>query len=437
MLRWLGLLGATWVVWSLVIAGVLANVVAPIPVVYAAAAIAAVVWLALFAFAVFGLRGTDAWPLMRHVVGPSGLAILAVLVIVIASLTLLEVRKPISQDTFARLFAGGDYVPAPYVMFHALPNERREIPNDPQSHGRTTGHVSTNSEGFRGPEWPASLKPAGQLRLAVLGGSSVFLGLTDDRTLPALVAAELARRLGGADVMPINGGILAGNSTQELILLATRIVDLSPDIVLVLDGFNDVNGPLNYDARVGYPYNFIVTEAAWRDYTSTEPAFQRLLGQSRTIERIREILGGTSSRSVNGFVLGTPQNDASIQAMAAAAANLHAANWRKIGQLCTANRIDCLLGLQPTLLYPSTGAGNESVNTKAYRLFYEQTIAEIGRPGAFPGATATTFTDMFGSDAASAFGDAVHLYDEANARFAARIADALCGAAPRLAGRCR
>jgi hypothetical protein len=372
--RWLILGAATWVVWSVIIAGVLAEVTAPIPLIYLAAGLVAVAWTILLIVALLGLRGTDAWPLVRHLVGAKGLAILGVFAVLVASLTLLEVRRPISRETFARLFAGDDYVPAPYVMFHARPNQRHDMPNDPQSHGRSTGHVSTNSEGYRGPEWPAGAKSAGQLRLAVLGGSSVFLGLTDQRTLPALVASELSRRT-GMEVVPINAGILAGNSTQELVLLGTRIVDLLPDVVLVLDGFNDVNGPLNYEPRVGYPYNFGVSEAAWRQYTSTEPALVRLLTQSRTAQRIREVLSGAAGRSVDGIVLGTPLDDAAISSMAAAAAAQHAASWRKMAQLCAAYRIDCVLGLQPTLLYPASGTGPETANVKAYQLFYERTLA--------------------------------------------------------------
>jgi len=101
--------------------------------------------------------------------------------------------------------------------------------------------LTINAQGFRGRDWTKE-KPPGVARVIVLGSSTAFgLGVRgDDRIFTAL----LERRLDeappdGRRVEVLNAAVGAYNSTQELILLTTELLDYSPDAVLVFDGFND------------------------------------------------------------------------------------------------------------------------------------------------------------------------------------------------------
>jgi len=102
--------------------------------------------------------------------------------------------------------------------------------------------VTINEDGFRGTSWRRD-KPEGTRRVIVLGGSAAFgVGATgDDRVL----APQLERRLDavararGLRVEVWNAGVIGYDSTQELVLLATRLIDRAPDVVVLLDGWND------------------------------------------------------------------------------------------------------------------------------------------------------------------------------------------------------
>lgn len=429
------LITVTYAAWFWMIGGVLAEWSASRALVYLAGSVTALLWSVAVALIVRGPQGDRPTPGQERV-RARRFVILASIAVILSGAVLLETRRSIPQTTFAAIF-GGILTPAPYVMFHTKPNLHIETLHDDFSRTGEPGRINVNSQGFRGPEWPTEADPR-QLRIAVFGGSSVFHGLTDERTIPALVAGALEARL-GRPVVPINAGIAAANSTQELVLLQTQIVDLRPDIIVVLDGFNDLYGPLMYDTRVGYPFNFQVMERAWESHTSTENLFVRLLKSSRLVGRITEILRGAPDRSVDGLVLGIPRDDASIDATASQAAQLHARNWKKIAQICRSIGADCLLALQPTKYHPRHRApgSSEDAESRAYRLFFEQREPAIqrGEPRV-AGVAVTSFADFFVGYDVDAFLDTVHIYDDANVRLADSIVETLCRTASQLKGRC-
>jgi lysophospholipase L1-like esterase len=138
--------------------------------------------------------------------------------------------------------------PEPYTMFGGRPGGRLAYP--PGTPERLNGR------GYRGAE-PAPVKPDGEIRVFVVGGSTVFEG---DPPLPVLLEAELHDR-GLTAVRCFNYGVLSAVSGQELARIVFEVVDLEPDLVVMFDGGNDLTSPVQYDPRPGYPFNFIVYEA--------------------------------------------------------------------------------------------------------------------------------------------------------------------------------
>lgn len=328
--------------------------------------------------------------------------------------------------------------PAPYVTFVARPGFRIERPKDVQSHGQATGRISVNSAGFRGPEWPSPQKQMNEIRVAVLGGSAVFYGLTDERTMPAFLSGALARRLDGAAVTALNGGIISANSTQELALLRSRLVDLRPDVIVVYDGFNDIWDPLYYDGRVGQPPDFVGIERP-----SVARLAHLLYRLGRSIGAVQGILQVTGFLSRDETPYASRSDPRALEALPDDAARQLLGNWRAMADVCRSAGIQCIFALQPTLLYRS-GALADDARTRippaerdAIERYYAAVEREIGdgAPAAFHGATAVSLAGLFGGSAGAAFWDAVHLYDEANAVVADRVAAIACDAASAL--RCR
>ena len=104
--------------------------------------------------------------------------------------------------------------------------------------GQQTPEVTINAQGFRGGDW--AQKDSSSCRIIVLGGSAAFgMGASrDDKVFLNL----LQRRLNASmetRVEVYNAGVPGYGSKQELILLATSLLDYDPDMILIFDGWND------------------------------------------------------------------------------------------------------------------------------------------------------------------------------------------------------
>ena len=96
---------------------------------------------------------------------------------------------------------------------------------------QTTPHFSINSLGFRGGEIPSEKIKS---RVVVIGSSMAFgTGLESDgdtfeQQLAALLDAEV-----------INAAVIGYGSGQELVEVLTAAVELQPDLIMTMDGYND------------------------------------------------------------------------------------------------------------------------------------------------------------------------------------------------------
>jgi lysophospholipase L1-like esterase len=110
--------------------------------------------------------------------------------------------------------------------------------NAPNQHN---GLFNVNSLGFRGREIHRQ-KAREAYRVILLGGSAVFgtWASSDEGTLPSLLEQQLNRAIRGTKRFEvINAGVIGYVSAQEFVYLATELLDLGPDLVIVYDGYND------------------------------------------------------------------------------------------------------------------------------------------------------------------------------------------------------
>lgn len=99
--------------------------------------------------------------------------------------------------------------------------------------------ITTNALGLRGPPVERAEAP-GTFRLVLTGGSAAFgWGASDDA---ACVAPLLEERLraGGREVEVLNAGCPAYTLTQEVLYTTVYLLDLEPDLVVSLTGYNDL-----------------------------------------------------------------------------------------------------------------------------------------------------------------------------------------------------
>jgi hypothetical protein len=96
-------------------------------------------------------------------------------------------------------------------------------------------YVRINRDGFRGAD-PGKAKPAGVVRIAVLGDSYVeAIQVAEDQTFTAVTGREFADcpRLKGKRVEAMNFGVDGYGTAQELVTLQRKVWAYAPDVVVL------------------------------------------------------------------------------------------------------------------------------------------------------------------------------------------------------------
>lgn len=131
---------------------------------------------------------------------------------------------------------------------------------------QSSNSININSEGFRGSEFSA-IKEQNDFRIIMLGGSTMFgTGATsDDTTIPGYLQSFFDESQLDNKIEVINAGIQGADSNTELKLIENKLLQFSPDLVIIYDGWNDLRSNQtptkllkNWDniCEFGKKYNF-------------------------------------------------------------------------------------------------------------------------------------------------------------------------------------
>jgi len=161
-------------------------------------------------------------------------AVFSVCVVEIISRRIFPSRPPFEQRFPVHQWR----CPKPYTMFSGVPSAN-----------------GLNSLGYVGAV-PALPKPEQEFRIFFLGGSTLVEG---SPPIPEIIE-ELFKKNGYPDVKTYNWGVVSSVSGMELARLVHEITGLSPDLVVMYNGANDMTLPFTWDPRPGYPFNFIAYE---------------------------------------------------------------------------------------------------------------------------------------------------------------------------------
>jgi|GEM_PF-4935435 len=134
-----------------------------------------------------------------------------------------------------------ELVPRPYVSIVTNP----EIP-------------AMNSLGYPG-ELPSKEKKEGELRIFMLGGSTVFGDdpyYVQSYPLPKMIE-ELLQKKYGKRIKVFNFGVAGSVTNQDLMRLVNDVVSFAPNLVIAYGGGNDIH---MHHRRVGYPHSYNLFE---------------------------------------------------------------------------------------------------------------------------------------------------------------------------------
>lgn len=164
-----------------------------------------------------------------------------------------------------------------------------------------------NNFGFRNDRDISKEKPDGTYRIIVIGGSGAWgTGASSNNTVWTSVVEDLLRKE-RCNVEVLNAGCAGYISFQELMYLQFKLLEFSPDMIIVFDGYNDVYmsslyGTAGYTANVS-PYYDVEKQF------NTEPLIFQIGGLIkqrsnlfRLARRIREKIMYESGRPMFPFV---------------------------------------------------------------------------------------------------------------------------------------
>jgi len=162
--------------------------------------------------------------------------------------------------------------------------------------------INFNSHGFRGPEFSA-IKPSDTYRIFMVGGSTMVGsgGSSDETSIPGILQKMFDSDSSVQKIEVINAGIAGENSDSELLLIQEKLRVLSPDLVIVYDGWNDL--------RADYPVAFTKENWEWMCKIGKQNNFEIIIthqpiagfGDKKLTHQ--EIVNSFTGEDHNGFQL--------------------------------------------------------------------------------------------------------------------------------------
>jgi lysophospholipase L1-like esterase len=320
----------------------------------------------------------------------------------------------------------------PYYMFTGAPNTSEQMA--PQMGGANDNEnlVTLNSLGFRIERLLEKVKPPSELRIFVMGGSSVFNGAPLAKTIPGQIEAELLRK-GFSQARVYNFGVVSAVSGQELALLTHLLVDYAPDVVISYGGGNDFASPYQYDPRPGFPFDFVTLQIGTQALASKldlRTALASQLLRSRLIAlifgpRLQEIrLPMSMLRTMVEYQ--TPKWENYI-------IDSYSNNLHRLCRIGYAFNFKFYAVLQPLIFQKSPWSEAEKnlkfgdENFASYmRRQHEQAAAAFGRLEADEGANGKcrflVLSQIFANDSRNLYWDFIHVNNDGNATIGSAIA---------------
>lgn len=283
----------------------------------------------------------------------------------------------------------------PFLSYKNMPNQKEK-------------NFSVNSLGFRGKEISKNTKD--KKRIIIIGGSSAFgTGLNSDKET---CACQLEQIL---NVEVINAGVIGYLSNQELIYLFMELVDLKPDLVIALNGFNDYLQSL-------IPTNKVLIGCNGQDQIESKLKLLSLLIYTSLMERIagiKYILFPEITSRIDTFTSKRIKNiDKTVDIDIAA--RVYANNMIKVQRVSNIYKFNFICLIQPKKVTSDTKKGVD-----VYQVFRNRVKKYFSNEGIrYIDLNDDNFKNVFTEDR---FMDEMHLDEEGNGRLAEIIAKTIIG----------
>ena len=288
--------------------------------------------------------------------------------------------------------------------------------------------ASFNASGYRSPERSTAPRTAGK-RILCLGGSTTFDTLADSNETSWPWRLERALAEQGLDVEVWNAGVPTWTTAENVIALVTRDLELAPDLLVVMQGFNDMQPAAHMPHDPTYVKGHSERTLEALGFTLEAPS---LVARSVLVEWLRTRVGVQAQ---------APALRRSQETPLPLPVATYRRNLRSLFAIAKEHQIEVLVVTQPlhpesakrpadqAFLYDWLRFPPESVGVELKR-FNQVLLEEASRAGVGAVDAAST-----GQWTAQHFGDPVHFADDGSQELVKVLVDPVLEALRPLEGR--
>ena len=136
------------------------------------------------------------------------------------------------------------YFDTSYEEYEIFPKNGKNIIDE---YGFRCNNYFKNSQSIEECKFPIE-KPDNEYRIFLVGGSTMFSSNNDNSvTTSAVLQKQLIDSKLEKDIRVVNAGVSGSWSEQEVKLITEKIINFSPDLIIVYDGINDLNREVDAD----------------------------------------------------------------------------------------------------------------------------------------------------------------------------------------------
>jgi hypothetical protein len=285
--------------------------------------------------------------------------------------------------------------------------------------------------GFRGPEI-SHQKPPGVSRVAIVGASTVYGALNDDPDTISLQLEAMLRAQLGPNVEVVNAGVPSYEALRELVFTRSDVLALQPDVIIDLDGLNDVYfGTLEeWPSQIAADQIGIMSDARYADIASM---VDRTMFPQGLLEHQLWSVG--RDLRAHAYQMTNTRAPAASRVISDRIVALHAQSMGMLAADGRAHEAAVIFALQPLIatgdktLTPEEDAavhhegywsegGWQELAPEMYRRLRAATGPAVERAG----GTFLDLTDVFDHESGATYGeDAVHYTPLGNQRLASAL----------------
>ena len=253
----------------------------------------------------------------------------------------------------------------------------------------------------------------GAVRIFVIGGSTALgtFASGPNKVWHALLEQKLRKHFQYQDIYIFSAAVAAYVTFQERLAFEFALLPRKPDVVIDLNGVNDIHLPITRGCRPGDPYQ---TGARYAEFYNNH-VFQSLIRHSNLLRQFRDQV--LVKKAINQYTTNILADANLSKLLVDSIVNVYCRNMKQLMKRCRQESIECLIFLQPWRDLARHHVGLEiKVDKKLFQFMlsaHENIVASLenGR-----GPDQESFVDLshvFSSkEAIGHFADLCHVYDK-------------------------